>query len=375
MHMKQIKKSNKPEKITDTEPMETENQPRDLFTNDWADSIDGTGRKPRKLSRIERRKKRVLIPALVLALTLSGSTLGVAWYMGTHSSEGNLITLKNAEEKQFADYEKYLNGLTKPEGWDDEAFANLKAAALEAYDKSELVKASEALEGNVEAAKELEGKTQPAAQTGIQRFENLFNNPGQYPASVVNLADDLGMVDFVVDYPQHANSTGADKDIGDVTQQMPDLKSYDAAWGYMPYGNSIMAVDGGAPTVIADVFSYCTDNPAITPFAVAKWAEENGWNVQPMQGGDNNIIVAAAYAYGIPFLVLDTYKTPITDQINYGYPVIIVTGTDENPKFYALDGVDAQGNWIAFDPTSSNSPVALNPNDTIGSVIHAYSFW
>ena len=373
--MKQIKKSEIPENSTDMDLEENGGQPRDLFANNWADSIDGTGKRPKKLSRVERRKKRVLIPTLVLAVALGGSTLGAAWYLGTHSSEGKLITLKNAEEKQFASFESYLNNLAKPEGWDDAAFENLKAAALEAYDKSGLVKASEALEGNQEAAKELEGKIEAAEQTAIKRFEDMFNNPAEYPASVVNLADDIGMVDFVVDYPQHKNSTGADKDLGDVTQQMPDLKSFDASWGYMPYGNSIMAVDGGAPTVIADVFSYCTDNPAITPFAVAKWAEENGWNVNPMQGGDNNIIVAAAYAYGIPFLVLDNYKTPITDQINYGYPVILVTGTDENPKFYALDGIDAQGNWLAFDPLSSNSPVALNPNDTIGSVIHAYSFW
>lgn len=69
------------------------------------------------------------------------------------------------------------------------------------------------------------------------------------------------------------------------------------------------------------------------------------------------------------------YSTLITDQIAYGYPVILITGTIEAPYFYAVYGLDEAGNWLAYDPLSASSPVVLNPEQTEQTLIKAYALW
>lgn len=364
--MKQDKQVNQTPKSVDDE--------KDLFRADWKEDLDGDGRK--KLSRVQRNKKRNFwIPCLVVAIALGGTSLGAAWYMGHKESSNPIVQLQKAEQQQYNDYVAWIDNLTKPADWDDETFEALKTAALNAYNTADLEALNKAVEGDATAAAQFEGQTEAKVQESIKQYQDLFNNSANYPAQIVALAKDPGMVAFVLEYPNHINDAGTEVVLGDVTQVMPDLKTFDPAWGYVPYNGSIMAISGAAPTVIADVFSYCLDDPTLTPLVVANWAKETGYETNPVSEADDSIFSGAALTFGVPMLPLPVYKTHITDQVSQGYPTIIVTGSYENPKYYALDGIDENGQWIAYDPTTSNSPIALDPETTIDTVLKAYSFW
>lgn len=322
-----------------------------------------------------KHKRSILVPAFLLSAALIGSSLGASWYLGQNDSSNALATLYEQEQNQYNEYASAVHSLTKPEGWSDQAFENIKFAALQAYDQSQLNTLSLALEGNIDASAQAESLTSVSTQEGIEAYKNLFANPASIPANVINVAQNKDMIDFVMNY---GKSTGIDPNqvtLGDVTTQMPDLKTFDPSWGYVDYGVGCFAQNGAAPTVISQVFSYCLDDPTLTPYKVAQWANEAGYALNPVVSEDDNIVYAAAMNFGVNLNPLLNYSTLISDQIYYGYPVILITGTIEAPYFYAVYGLDEAGNWLAFDPLSASSPTVLNPDETEQTLIKAYALW
>lgn len=328
-----------------------------------------------KAPATKKHKRSIVVPALILSVALIGSSLGASWYLGRNDTGSTLATIYEQEQKQYNDYASMINSLSKPEGWSDTAYENLKFAALQAYDQSQLNTISLALEGNIDAKAQAEGITSVSKQTGIEAFKNLFTNPTSIPVNVINVAQNADMVSFVMNYGQTATVDPNQITLGDVTQQMPDLKTFDPNWGYIDYGVGCFALNGAAPTVISDVFSYCLDDPTLTPYKVAQWANEAGYALKTVNSPDDNIIYAAATHFGVNLNPLLNYSTLITDQINYGYPVILITGTIDAPYFYAVHGLDEAGNWLAYDPLSSTSPIVLNPEETQQTLIKAYALW
>ena len=55
--------------------------------------------------------------------------------------------------------------------------------------------------------------------------------------------------------------------------------------------------------------------------------------------------------------------------------MIIATGTLESPTFYVLTGIEENGNWTAYNPSLTPSPLSLNPDEIVDSLIRAYAFW
>lgn len=321
-------------------------------------------------------KRSIVLPATILTLALVGTSLGASWYLGQHSSGNAVGELYTLEQKQYNDYASSLNTLAKPEGWSDEAFANLKFAALQAYDQTQLNTLSQAMEGNLDAEAQAQSITEVSAQPGIEAFKTLFSQPGSIPVNVVNAAANPDLVDFVMAYPSSAGIDPATAIVaGDITTQMPDTKTFDPNWGYVDYGNGCFALNGAAPTVISDVFSFCLDDPTLTPYRVAQWANEADFALTPVRSADDNIVQAASMQFGVNMNPINNYASLITDQLTYGYPMIIITGSVEDPHFYALDTLDEAGNWVAFDPLSPASPVILNPEETAATLVKAYAFW
>lgn len=322
----------------------------------------------------KKHKRSIFVPALLLSVALIGSSLGASWYLGRNATGNAIATLYEQEKNQYNDYASTINALSKPEGWSDQAFENLKFAALQAYDQSQLNTLSLALEGNIDAKTQADGLTTVSTQNGIEAYKNLFTNPSSIPVNVINVAEHQDMIAFVMNYGQSTVDPNQ-VTLGDVTTQMPDLKTFDPAWGYIDYGVGCFAANGAAPTVIADVFSFCLDDPTLTPYKVAQWANEAGYALTPVISQDDNIVYAAAMHFGVNLNPILNYSTLITDQIYYGYPVILITGTIENPYFYAVYGLDEAGNWLAYDPLSSTSPIVLNPEETEATLIKAYALW
>lgn len=363
------------EKTAASAPADTDRTEKAAATEAAEDPLFAS---PKPLSSVHgpvRRRRNIVVPAIVLTLALVGGSLGAAWFLNSQGGSSSLKSLKVAEQKQYDDYAAWLDGLAKPADWSEETFNAVKTAALNAYDRTQLDQIEKALDGDDAAKAALEGKSEVSEQTVLSEYKNLLENAGQYPEQLVAAAvKDPGLLHFVLEYPKYANSQGQDVTLVSVAE-MPDLKTFDPNWGYMNYGSSIFALTGGAPTAISDIFSYLRDDPTITPYAVGKWAEQFDYDKTPIRDTDDSIFGGAALTWGVSMNPVPTYKTQITSYLEQGYPMIIAVGTLENPQFYVLNGVDEKGDWKAYNPVSSDSPTTLDPDQTADQLVKAYAFW
>ena len=63
--------------------------------------------------------------------------------------------------------------------------------------------------------------------------------------------------------------------IGEVAAgEIPLLLQWDERWGYSVYGDNMIAVNGCGPTAVAMVVSGLLCDPSVTPYKVAKFAED-----------------------------------------------------------------------------------------------------
>lgn len=369
---------------------------RDLFAQDWDKDLSISKRKnkstktqgstqnstPRKLSSVPKPdKKSTLLPSVLLSLALVASSFGAVWFLcGRENSSGSMSTIKtsalqDAEQKQYDEYVAWLDGLTKPASWDDTTFQAVKAAALQAYDRTQLDLIQKALDGDEEARQQIENQSEVSAQPALEAYKTLLENPDQYPAQLIQAAissNDAGLMKFLLDYPTlKADSTVA---LGSVAT-LPDLKTFDPNWGGMSYGDSIFALTGSAAAAISDVFSYLLQDPTLTPYVVGEWAKQYEYDYTPIRPTDDSIFAGAALTWGVSMNPVPAYKTQISGYLEEGYPMIIAMGTEENPTFYVLTNLDENGNWVAYDPAHTASPITLNADEIADSILRAYAFW
>lgn len=104
-----------------------------------------------------------------------------------------------------------------------------------------------------------------------RRADILQDTSGTWPESLQALLErHPDALEFVEGYPDHKDDAPAET-IGDVVQgQFPLLLQWDARWGYVRYGDDLLAVTGCGPTCLAMAAAGLTGDNAITPAAVAE---------------------------------------------------------------------------------------------------------
>ncbi len=350
-----------------------EQRERDLFSPDWQEQL------PKKQKRSKRKHQNHVLAyvLLVLALLLT-SLLGILYLSHDKPAASNALEeLRAKEQQQLDDYTTFINEQAKPESWDQGAFDQIKSQALAAYDMSRLDQIDLALGGDENAIAALEGVETASEQPNLESWKALFTSPQNIPAEVMNLLSrsDPAYVQFVIDYPAHAQQPVVESPLTVSLDTIPDLKTYDPLWGYMPYGNSVFADTGAAPTAISEVFSYLLKDPTLTPSAIGTWAQSYGYDVTPVYENGDSIFVGAALTWGVNLNPIMPYQTLISDAISYGQPVILGLGSIEAPSFVVLTGLDENGNWIVQYPASSQAPAAVAPEELIDQVFAAYAFY
>lgn len=349
----------------------SEKQERDLFGDDWKETSSAhAAAQPQK-------RKRHILPALIFSLALILCSLLGVLFMATRDGTSELKSLKTLEQEQYDAYDQFINAASKPEGWDDQVFARFKQEALAAYDRTQLETIDAALAGDETAKAKLKSVKEASAQTRLEPFRQLFANPQNYPVEVIALAaSDPGQIDFVLAYPQHVNDSGKEENLSVDLSVLPDLKTTDPNWGYVTYGNGLMAQTGSAPAAIADVFSYLLKDPSITPLRLAREAMETSYAADPIpEGMDGSIFGNAALMYGVSMTPIPAYRTQIDEALDVGDIVVVATGSRENPQFLVIGSKDANGNWVVTNPASSQGPESVNPDSLKDSLISAYTFW
>lgn len=128
-------------------------------------------------------------------------------------------------------------------------------------------------------------------------------------------------VDFVRNYQEKKDAPPAE-DIGEVAAGViPHLLQWDERWGYQIYGDNMIAVNGCGPTVISMVAAGLTGDNTITPYRVAKFAEENGY-YEGEAGTSWSLMTEGAQQFGIYGEEMGPDENGIFSALESGNPII-----------------------------------------------------
>ena len=159
--------------------------------------------------------------------------------------------------------------------------------------------------------------------------------------------------DFIKNYPNMKDNPPAE-DIGDVTVGViPHLLQWDERWGYQIYGDNMIAVNGCGPTALSMVVSGLTGDPTVTPYKVAKFAEEQGYYTGEA-GTSWSLMTEGAQQFGVLGEELGLSKDGIFSALENGQPIICSMRPGDfttTGHFIVLTGVE-EGKIRVNDPNS-----------------------
>jgi len=226
-------------------------------------------------------------------------------------------------------------------------------------------------EKKTEATKEPEEKKEVIIPDGYEKIykklmalkeaypdtESIIMNLTQYPKQILKLfINNQETLSFVLNYPKHKNDIASSGEITDdeVAEGIPSLRQWDERWGYVKYGNDILAISGCGPTCMSMVYSGLLKNTSMSPSDMAGYCTENGYYSQDT--GTSWMMMSD----GAEDLGLDAEKIATSDiraALLEGKPVICSMApgdfTDQG-HFIVLAGIGKKGRIIVNDPNSNS---------------------
>jgi len=153
------------------------------------------------------------------------------------------------------------------------------------------------------------------------RIEEIIDNSDTYPEDILNmLSYNIETLDFVLNYHSKKGNVYSDN-IGNVTiGEIPLLLQWDERWGYAFYGDSVIATTGCAPTALAMVVAGLTGKNDVTPYDIAKYADDNGY--YSLGGTSWSIMTEGSKNFGVVGSEITLSKNVIYDYLKNGYPII-----------------------------------------------------
>lgn len=186
------------------------------------------------------------------------------------------------------------------------------------------------------------------------RIEIILSNYEQYPEELLEMiSNNIDMVDFFIDYPDKKGNVYANN-IGEVTKgTIPLLLQWDQRWGYANYGNSSIAVSGCGATVLSIVITGLTGDNTITPYIVAKYAQDNGYYING-SGSSWTLMSKGAKYFGIIGKEMSLSKESVCSKLKAGIPIICSVRAGDfttSGHFIVLTGIK-DGKIQLNDPNS-----------------------
>lgn len=339
----------------------------------------------RRVKKIKHhsQKRTVLYTVLIIALVCCAGGIGYLWFT-MHSDSSALVSELNTLKEDHSNYEKLVNDAQKPADWNDAVFDELKAKALAAYDTAEIDLYQKAVDGDREAQEQIrtqEGTAAAEPSEKVKDYTEILQNLNAYPENLVQLGmQDEGLLNFVAAYPSRKDQNLSETEVPTVTEsldQVPSLKAADPAWGYLPFDGSLFARTGAPETALSMVMSYLLEDPEMSPAFFALWAQEYGYESEPVKE-DDSIFAGAAYTWGVNYTPLPGYETYVADSVNQGSLVIVELNNTNGPDgidFVVVPSVDENGNWTVYDPLSSEPSKSVSPDSVKDNIVNVYAFW
>ena len=133
----------------------------------------------------------------------------------------------------------------------------------------------------------------------------------------------------------------------------PLLIQWDERWGYIHYGDGIIANSGCGPTALAMVAAGLTGDNSITPYKIASYAGANGYYVAG-SGSSWSLMTEAALNFGVAGTEIALSESSVTEELNAGHPIICSMKQGDfttDGHFIVLTGM-ADGKIQVHDPNS-----------------------
>ncbi len=185
------------------------------------------------------------------------------------------------------------------------------------------------------------------------RIKKIIKNYDEYPEKLLmSLSMNIELTPFVIDYPSKKGKVYSE-DVGDYEGDMPRLFQWDERWGYGSYGTSSIAVSGCGPTSLSMVVVALKKDKTVTPYKVAKLAEEKGYYVEN-SGTTWDLIREGAKDYGLKVNELPLSESSMKNVLNNGHYIILNLRKGDftiNGHYIVVTGVE-NGKFKVNDPNS-----------------------
>lgn len=185
------------------------------------------------------------------------------------------------------------------------------------------------------------------------RIKKIIKNYDEYPEKLLmSLSMNIELTPFVIDYPSKKGKVYSE-DVGDYEGDMPRLFQWDERWGYGDYGTSNIAVSGCGPTSLSMVVVALKKDKTVTPYKVAKLAEEKGYYVEN-SGTSWDLIREGAKDYGLKVNELPLSESSMKNALNNGHYIILNLRKGDftiNGHYIVVTGVE-NGKFKVNDPNS-----------------------
>lgn len=174
----------------------------------------------------------------------------------------------------------------------------------------------------------------------------------QYPQQMLEALDkNEELLDFVLEYPDK-KGTWAEEPQLDLSQDrsIPLFLQWDAQWGYAPYGDGMIGLDGCGPTCLSMVYVGLTGDTSMHPRAMADYSANNGY-LTDTGATQWALMTSGAQGLGLQAWEVSLSEEAMAQELAAGHPIIcsmrpgdfttkghfIVLYAYENGLFYVND--------------------------------------
>lgn len=198
------------------------------------------------------------------------------------------------------------------------------------------------------------------------RVNQIIKNYNNYPEQLLDmLSRNIEMIDYVTNFLDNQGKIFSN-DIGQINNDIPLLLQWDKRWGYGKYGENYLAMSGCGPTALAMVIAGLTKDSSITPYKIAKFAEQNGYYVNGI-GTSWVLITEGAKSFGINSKQIALSKQVVFNALKNGHPIIcsMKKGDFTNVGHFIVLVGEEDGKLKVNDPNSKNRSEILWPYERL----------
>ena len=186
---------------------------------------------------------------------------------------------------------------------------------------------------------------------------------------------------FIYEYPDarlRPINNDISKELKDVKNgKIPLFLQWDQRWGYMEYGDGLMAYNGCGPTCLSMVVTYLTGSGAYSPAVIGKYALENDYYFDG-QGTAWSLIHTACEKFGIRSYEVGLSESSMAEAVESGNPIIACVDKGDftdGGHFIVLTGYK-DGKFSVNDPNSVKNSEKMWDYDRLeGQIAGLWAFY